>query len=110
MPDLPVFGAKSATTSSNSANETSNSAAFDVESDGLKVYPNPANDYVALDLSNFDADELQIVDIKGGVLLRKSLTDTQHASVDIRNSEKGLYMFHLLKNGAVVGCAKWVKQ
>jgi len=72
---------------------------------GLKMYPNPATDWLVIDLGS-DEEELQSVHIhqaSGQLRLHQQTTGTQQCRLDISTLEKGNYFVQINTNvGTVV--------
>lgn len=60
----------------------------------IRVYPNPASDYIRLDggVQSLVGHELSILDMAGGEVLHATLTD---ADVDISELKSGTYSYHI---------------
>ncbi len=77
------------------------------DENSLKIYPNPANNYVVLEQIKGDA-MLELYDVLGKKVLSQKTTGST-ATVDVSGLSKGIYVFKLLiNNGLQTG--KFVKE
>ncbi len=60
----------------------------------VKLFPNPAYEFVNIDLSNGDFNSLKIYDICGKLLIEKLITDT-HIELNISNLNSGIYIIQI---------------
>jgi photosystem II stability/assembly factor-like uncharacterized protein len=60
--------------------------------DGFKVYPNPAHQFVTISSKEVDSFQLTVTDITGKVLLNNSFTGVEN-SIDTSNFMDGIYFF-----------------
>jgi len=58
----------------------------------LKIYPNPASDYVIIDIGN-NSCEFELIDISGKVIL--SVIDSEN-KINIRSIPVGIYLYHVV--------------
>jgi len=64
----------------------------------FKIYPNPATDYVNIELSNFKDDvEFQMINTKGQ-LVKKGPLNYEIEQINISNFERGIYIVQLIYN------------
>ncbi len=63
------------------------------------VYPNPASDYVSIDMPKSTSGKLRLVDLNGRLFIEKDFTNTQTLQMDIRPVPSGVYMMELYQNG-----------
>jgi BNR repeat protein/type IX secretion system substrate protein len=69
----------------------------------LKIYPNPAKEYITLDLSVFpDAKELLIFNVKGEVLIQKEVNALSHVKVPISRLTNGIYLIQLISSDKII--------
>jgi len=72
------------------------------EGDHLSVYPNPAKDFIHIDLPA-SAEVLIISDVSGREVLRTSIDQGEHFRVDIRHLQQGMYLVTaILKNNSLL--------
>ena len=64
-----------------------------------KVYPNPANEVLNIDLSGTDLQQLTITSISGAVVYSQSILSA-HTQVSTAGLTAGVYLLHLAGNGA----------
>ncbi|KUG05832.1 CotH kinase family protein [Solirubrum puertoriconensis] len=76
------------------------------QSETLKLYPNPANDYLNIDTDAARSYELSIRDLSGREVLRSALQGKQH-KLSIAHLKKGVYVV-TLQNAAEVRTQKLV--
>lgn len=68
---------------------------------GIKVYPNPANEYVNIDLLNNEKTKVSIINILGEVVFNKEIVESE--KIDLTRFNKGVYFLNLEKsNGKFV--------
>lgn len=78
----------------------------------LKVYPNPANDYIIVEYQLEDKDDravIKIIDNNG--FIRHTLEQENnhgYTVIDTRSLETGTYICHISSNGNLVGVAKFI--
>ncbi len=60
----------------------------------FKVYPNPANDYVTIAVTDVDSYKLSVTDLTGKVVIEKSLNGIEN-NVDLSFLSSGAYFFTL---------------
>ena len=58
----------------------------------LKIYPNPANDHVNIQLPNYTSGKVSIYNITGRLLLEKTITDQNEVRVETSTLAKGMYL------------------
>ena len=63
----------------------------------VKVYPNPAQNYLNIQLNQTTPFAIQIIDISGKILYQSNLTSEQ-TTVNISNYKKGLYFIKITTN------------
>ncbi len=61
-----------------------------VETDGISVYPNPSTGIFTVDLSNTNAESLQVIDVTGKVVLQQDVNSTA-TTVDLTGFANGIY-------------------
>jgi hypothetical protein len=72
----------------------------------LSVYPNPVSDVLNFDIDNNKAARVEIMDIAGRKVDAANF-EMNHASVDVRNYNKGIYLYQVLNSdGQVVKTGK----
>ncbi len=82
-------------------NKTSSTGFKTLEELGIKVYPNPANDYVNIDLLNNEKTKVTIINTLGGVVFNKEIVASEKIDLTIYN--KGIYFLNLENsNGKIV--------
>jgi hypothetical protein len=74
------------------------------EKETIKVYPNPAKDYIYVDIeaTNFDKGEIELFDMQGKLLKRAKLNAKQGNRVDISNLNAGAYSYNVSLNGKTI--------
>jgi hypothetical protein len=63
----------------------------------IKMYPNPANNFVTVEVNNLTNAKLQVLDVTGKVLMNESLNNTTN-SVNVQQLPTGLYFFKVTSN------------
>jgi hypothetical protein len=64
----------------------------------LKVYPNPAKEYLTIETAAENINELEMMDLSGRTVLQKSIS-VQRTRIDIHNLQKGAYVLKLKGEG-----------
>ncbi len=73
----------------------------------LRVYPNPANDYINIEATNLAPGKIsiQVSDITGRILIQKAIentTENTNLAIDIKGISAGMYFITLETNGAQI--------
>ena len=82
------------------------------ESNKLKVYPNPAKDYVIVEyqlVGDLDRAVIKVIDNNG--FIRQTIEQENNHGftvIDTRSLETGTYVCHVAANGKLVGVAKFI--
>jgi len=74
-------------------NKTSSTEFKTLEELGIKVYPNPAYEYVNIDLLNSEKTKVSIINILGGVVFNKEIVESE--KIDLTKLNKGIYFLNL---------------
>ncbi len=74
------------------------------ERETIKVYPNPAKDYINVDIdaTNFDKGEIELFDMQGKFVKRAKLNAKQGNRVDVSNLNAGAYSYNVFLNGKTI--------
>jgi len=74
------------------------------EREAIKVYPNPAKDFVYVDIeaTNFDKGEIELFDMQGKLLKRAKLNAKQGNRVDVSDLNTGAYSYNVSLNGKTI--------
>ena len=74
------------------------------ERETIKVYPNPAKDYIYVDIeaTNFDKGEIELFDMQGKLVKRAKLNAKQGNRVDVSNLNAGAYTYNVSVNGKTI--------
>jgi bilirubin oxidase len=75
-----------------------------IETETFSIYPNPANDKIQVKLKNSVNQEIQIIDVKGGLMFQGILTE-MISTIDVRKLSNGIYF---IKAGSTT--TKFIKQ
>lgn len=77
----------------------------------LRIYPNPANNLLNIDLTRTEQSEgtLNIINIEGKVVISKQITKVGVLALDISNLPNGIYLCHY-KNATESETIKIIKQ
>jgi len=82
------------------------------ENNKLKVYPNPANDYVIVEYQLVDETDKAVVKIidNNGFIRQTIAQENNHGFmvIDTRDLETGTYICHVAASGKLVGVAKFI--
>lgn len=76
----------------------------------VKVYPNPANDRLFVEIGEqSDIVQMVIVDLQGKILLQKESQGSE--VIDVQNLKAGLYLLQMFNaSGQMLESSKWVKK
>ena len=81
-----------------------------VAEDVFKVVVNQSNDKINVyAVSSLQQSKFELLDIKGCVLIQSPLSQNEN-TIGIENLDKGLYLYRIIANGALVKAGKLVKQ
>ena len=71
------------------------------EKERIKVYPNPAKDYIYVDIevTNFKKGEIELFDIQGKLVKKAFLSVKLGNRVDVSNLNAGAYTYNVSLNG-----------
>lgn len=73
------------------------------EAGDITVYPNPATDYLYVDLGETQAERLQIVDLTGRVVEDNSIPQGfNRATINLSRFTTGTYFIQLVKDGEIL--------
>jgi len=61
-----------------------------LETEIFSIYPNPANDKIKVKLKNSINQEIQIIDVKGKLILESTL-NTNEGNIDVSHLNSGVY-------------------
>lgn len=77
----------------------------------IKVYPNPVNDYLNIDIDKLESTFLSVsfYDITGKMLLEKGML-IQKLTVDLSGFNAGTYILHITEKNKIIGKYKIIKQ
>ncbi|CAM4008766.1 MULTISPECIES: LamG-like jellyroll fold domain-containing protein [Flavobacterium] len=95
------------TTGNTCTNTTLSASNFEV-ANNIKIYPNPTNNFVTVEVNNLTSAKLQVVDIAGKVLMNQSL-NTSSNTINVSQLPTGLYLFKVSSNEGTT-ISKIVKQ
>mgnify|MGYP001433740088 CR=1 FL=1 len=71
-----------------------------IHSNKIDLYPNPAKDYVIVELENGYKNIITISDLKGNILISKKSSSIIN-SIDISSLKNGLYILRVISNDAI---------
>lgn len=74
----------------------------------ISVYPNPASDYININLNGVSADKMEICDITGKVI-SSQIISTEHSQTHIKNLKPGLYLLKIYNKYQNVTTLRFVK-
>ena len=58
----------------------------------MKIYPNPANEYISLNINGFKPFSLSLMDMKGKVIISKSHYSSNYINIPVSEVEPGIYL------------------
>jgi|GEM_PF-494200 len=73
-----------------------------VDANNFVIYPNPANDMIAINSSNYTFNNVAIVDLNGRVIKVASFDNVSEASLDIAALASGVYFMNITSNEGMV--------
>ncbi|OQX77860.1 MAG: hypothetical protein B6D61_06540 [Bacteroidetes bacterium 4484_249] len=75
----------------------------------IKLFPNPANDYVNIELfSKANISFIEIINLQGRIVKSQRVANNQN-TVDVRDLSKGVYLIRM-QTGEGVVMKKFIKQ
>ena len=74
------------------------------EKETIKVYPNPAKDFVYVDIeaTNFEKGEIELFDMQGKLVKKALLCAKQGNRIDVSNLNAGAYTYNVSLNGKTI--------
>lgn len=79
-------------------------------SEGVKIYPNPAHDVLAITLRNNTGVQFRVCDVTGRILLQGNAVATKQLKLDVRSLSPGMYTLVLSDELGYMQTMKFVKQ
>jgi hypothetical protein len=79
----------------------------DFRSTGSWIYPNPANNFLTLQLKEYGAYSIEIISMNGQIIQRRNFTDRTH-QIDLSSLLKGVY-FITIRSKDFVTTEKFIK-
>lgn len=67
---------------------------FGLPSDFINIYPNPATDFITIDIKNYQFERLEITDITGKILIKEDIFE-QKTEISISSLTSGIYFITL---------------
>ncbi len=76
-----------------------------MEKEKIRVYPNPAKDYIIVDFDtkNFEKGEIELFDMQGKVVKKTTLKTQKGNRVDVSSLKAGSYIYNVSLNGNTIG-------
>jgi hypothetical protein len=75
------------------ASKVSNTSLKTLNDLGINVYPNPANDYLTIELSKYENTNITLLNILGDVVLNKQIKNSE--KLELSNLSKGIYFLSI---------------
>jgi len=75
----------------------------------IKIYPNPANEYIMIELPDNDYADISILDNLGKTILNKNINNTKLNKIDIMYLSKGYYNIRVIMKDTIVN-VPFIKQ
>lgn len=74
------------------------------EKEAIKVYPNPARDYINVDIesTNFKQSDIELFDMQGKLVKKAKLKSKQGNRIDVSNLNAGAYTYNVSINGKTI--------
>lgn len=73
-----------------------------VDANNFVIYPNPANDIVVVNSSNYTFNNIAVVDLNGRVVKEVSYDNTSQANLDVASLSAGVYFLNISSNEGIV--------
>lgn len=65
----------------------------------IKLYPNPATDYITIELDkNHKTTTIQLLNINGQLIIEKQLYNTYKQNINLTNQKKGIYLIRVIND------------
>jgi len=77
-------------------------------SNNIKIYPNPTNEFLFVKNANSEFSKIEIFDIKGSLILTENLVSNEQ-KINVNSLQKGIYFIHLLNENGEMKTFKMVK-
>lgn len=74
----------------------------------ISMYPNPANNFVTLDLQGNNASSINIYTIGGQLALSEIILNENNKKLDISALNKGVYLYEVLDNDEIIHLSKLI--
>ena len=74
------------------------------EKERVKIYPNPAKDFINVDIeaTNFKQSEIELFDMQGKLVKKANLNSKQGNRIDVSNLNSGAYTYNVMLNGKTI--------
>ena len=72
-----------------------------LQNNGLIIYPNPANDKLAIHYNTTQTSQLELKNMLGEVLMKKIYTANISETLDIKGLQNGTYILSVIENGRI---------
>jgi len=74
------------------------------EKETIHVYPNPAKDFINVDIeaTNFKQSEIELFDMQGKLVKKAKLNSKQGNRIDVSNLNSGAYTYNVMLNGKTI--------
>ena len=81
------------------------------DNETVKIYPNPANDFLNIDCGTFNDKnaKLEIINNLGQVVYQSTITNSQ-SKINIEQLSKGIYIVQIESETKIIGRSKLIKQ
>jgi hypothetical protein len=80
------------------------------EKELIRIYPNPANEFINISANNHLIKQVQLMEIPGNIVQTVSLTEQHQTGIDISNLSAGLYVLQIILNDNTIITKKITKQ
>ena len=88
-----------------------NSIATQKEIVDASIFPNPANDYIILNLHGWKGiTAICVYDVTGKLMQKRQFINTNQSRLDISSLKSGLYMLRVLDEGGHLSILKFIKE
>ena len=91
---------------------TENLQIHKIESNNVKIYPNPFENYLNICFENYENNKysVNIYDCDGGKIIQNKILNKKNNTIDLKNLVNGIYFLELVENEKNISKFKLIKQ
>ena len=72
----------------------------EIEVDGLKIYPNPAKDFITVEIDDYNSQvQVEVLNLLGQVVLTQSIDSELSNRINTSNLDAAVYLVKVSSNG-----------